>query len=259
MASTPSHRDLILDQFTRQATPFSTARTIASEEALRLLLEFSGASADDTVLDVACGGGLVVCAFAATVAHATGIDVTPAMLDHARNLAQQRGLRNVTFDQGDVTALPYADQSFSIVVSRFTFHHFPDPLRVLREMHRVCRPGGTVMVIDVQASSDPAKADAFNRMEVLRDPSHIRAMPLTELQQLFSQASLPQPRVTAYELRDELENLLSRSFPNPGDADRIRALFAASAADDSLGIPIRREDDRIRYAYPVSVLAARRQ
>jgi ubiquinone/menaquinone biosynthesis C-methylase UbiE len=253
-----THRNLILDQFTRQATPFSTAKTIADQAALRLLLEFSGAGAHDRVLDVACGGGLVVCAFAAAVAHATGIDVTPAMLQHARTLAAERRLDNVTFDEGDVQALPYADASFSIVVSRFTFHHFQNPLAVLKEMVRVCASEGTVMVIDVQASPDPVQADEFNRMERLRDPSHIRAMPLAELQQLYAQAGLPTPRVTAYELRDELENLLARSFPNPGDDDRIRALFGASIHDDRLGIPVRREDNRIHYAYPVSVLAARR-
>ena len=253
-----SHRELIVDQFTRQATPFSTAKTIADEAALRLLLDFSGAGPRDTVLDVACGGGLVVCAFARVVAHATGIDVTPAMLARARGLAEERGLPNVTLDEGDVKTLPYPDGSFTIVLSRFTFHHFLDPLGVLKEMVRVCAPGGTVMVIDVQASSDPAKADAFNRMEKLRDPSHVRAMPLAELQQLFAAAALPAPRVTAYELRDELENLLSRSFPNPGDDVKIRTLFAASVEDGRLGIPVRREDSCIHYAYPVSVLAARR-
>ena len=82
--TSPSHNDLILDQFTRQATPFSTARTIADESALRLLVEFSGAARNDTALDVACGGGLVVCAFAQVAKHATGIDVTPAMLDRCR-------------------------------------------------------------------------------------------------------------------------------------------------------------------------------
>ena len=56
------HQDLILDQFTRQAAPFSTSKTIANDEALRLLVEWSGAGSDDTVLDVGCGGGLVVCA-----------------------------------------------------------------------------------------------------------------------------------------------------------------------------------------------------
>src|SRR5690242_12079887 len=106
MTST-AHRDLILDQFTRQAAPFSTAKTIAVEGALRLLLEFGGAGPHDPVLDVACGGGLVVCACARVARHATGIEVTPAMLERARMLATERGFANVTLDQGDVQALPY--------------------------------------------------------------------------------------------------------------------------------------------------------
>lgn len=251
-----SHRDLILDQFTRQAVPFSNAKTIADEQALQLLVEFSGAGPNDRVLDVACGGGLVVCAFAKATRHATGIDVTPAMLERARTLARDKGLTNVTWEQGDVQSLPYPDGAFTVVVSRFTFHHFQDPLGVLREMVRVCVPTGCVVVADVAASDDAAKAAEFNRMEILRDPSHVRAMPRAELRGLFRGAGLPEPRATAYELRDELENLLSRSFPNPGDDQKIRDIFAASAVDDRLGIPIQRREGRIHYAYPVAVMAA---
>ena len=256
--STSSHRDLILDQFTRQATPFSTAKSIASEDALRLLVEASAAGPDDTVLDVACGGGLVVCAFAQVVQRAEGIDITPAMLDRARALAAEKGLANTSWRQGDVTSLPYPDGAFSIVTSRFTFHHFQDPLAVLREMRRVCAPGGRVAVVDTDALAEPAKAAEFNRMELLRDPSHVRAMPGAELIGLFEAAGLPRPRRSSYELRDEVDNLLKRSFPNPGDDDKIRALFRASATDDRLGIPIRLEGSTIHYAYPVAVLVADR-
>jgi ubiquinone/menaquinone biosynthesis C-methylase UbiE len=192
--TTSSHRDLIVDQFTRQATPFSTASPIASEEALRLLVEACGAGPDDTALDVACGGGLVACAFGAVVRRAEGIDITPAMLERARALAAEKGLTNTTFRQGDVTSLPYPDGAFSIVTSRFTFHHFQDPLAVLREMRRVCGPGGRIAVVDTDASADPAKAAEFNRLELLRDPSHVRAMPGSELLGLFRSAGLPEPR-----------------------------------------------------------------
>ena len=251
-----SHQELILDQFTRQAIPFSNAKTIADESALRLLVEFSRAGPQDSVLDVACGGGLVVCAFAKVVQHATGIDVTPAMLDRSRALARDEGLSNVSWKQGDVESLPYPDGAFTIVVSRFTFHHFQNPLAVLKEMVRVCAPNGHVVVADVAVSTDAAKAAEFNRMEILRDPSHVRAMQASELRELFRSAGLPEPRATAYELRDELENLLRRSFPNPGDEQKIREIFAASALDDRLGIPVRRQESRIHYAYPVAVLAA---
>ena len=105
---------------------------------------------------------------------------------------------------------------------------------------------------------DPIKAAEFNRMEKLRDPSHVRAMPVTGLKGLFDTAGLPEPRVVTYVLRDELENLLQRSFPNPGDDAKIREIFAASAIDDRLGIPVRRDGNRFHYAYPVAVLAADR-
>jgi SAM-dependent methyltransferase len=254
----PGHRDLILDQFTRQAVPFSTAPGIKDEQALRLIIEFTGAGPQDTVLDVACGGGIVVCAFAKVVKHATGIDLTPAMIERARALAAEQQLTNVSWKLGDVLPLPFADGSFSLVASRFAFHHFLDPKAVLAEMARVCAPGGRVAVIDSEASPDPTKAAEFNRMEKLRDPSHVRAMPLAELKSLFGLAGLPAPRVTSYRLEGELEGLLGRSFPLPGDADKIREIFGASLSDDRLGIPMSRDDDSIRYAYPVAVLVAAR-
>jgi len=67
------HHDRILDQFTRQAVPFSAAPAIRNQEALDRMVEMAEAGPDDTVLDVACGPGLVVCAFARVVRHATGI------------------------------------------------------------------------------------------------------------------------------------------------------------------------------------------
>lgn len=253
-----AHSSLIRDQFTRQATPFSTARPIADADALRVIVEAAAPRPGDRVLDVACGGGIVVCAFAAEVKHATGIDMTPAMLDRARQLAAEKGLSNVSWREGDVTALPFADASFDIVVTRFAVHHFPDPAAVMAEMVRVCAPGGRILIIDSCASADPVKAAAFNRLEKLRDPSHVRALPLAELQELFRAAGLGEPEIRRSELRDEVKNLLARSFPNPGDEAKIVEMFAASAEDDRLGIPIMRDGDRLEYAYPVAILAATR-
>ena len=252
----PDNREAILDQFTRQAVPFSTAPGIRDEEALRRLVTASGAGPADTVLDVACGPGLVAAAFARVARHVTGIDLTPAMIERARALASERGLVNVTLQIGDVRPLPYDDGTFSLVVSRFAFHHFPDPGAVLREMARVCAPGGRVVVADTAVSPDPARAAAFNRMERLRDPSHVRALSLAELAGLFEAAGLPMPAVTRCEVRAEVEGLLSRSFPAPGDADRIRALFEDSLADDALGVGARRFAGAIHFAYPVAILVA---
>src|SRR5436190_9420910 len=253
----PAHRDFMFEQFTKQAVPCSTAPGVRDEEARRLLVEFAGAAPEATVLDVACGPGLVVCAFAAVVRHATGIDVTPAMIERGRALAAEKGLANVAWQVGDVLPLPYPDGACSLVVSRFAFHHFPEPRAVLAEMKRVCAPGGRVALVDVSASDDRAKAAALNRMEKLRDPSHVRALTLAELRGLFSEVGLPAPRAAFYQLKSELERLLERSFPEAGDAERVRRMLIDSLADDGLGLGTRRRGGgEIVFAYPVAVLAA---
>jgi ubiquinone/menaquinone biosynthesis C-methylase UbiE len=248
------HQERILDQFTRQAVPFSSAPAIRNQEALNRIVELADAGPEHTVLDVACGPGLLVCAFARVVRHATGIDLTPAMLEQARELQQQQGIQNVTWRQGDVLPLPYEDGEFSIVSARFAFHHFLDPLAVLQEMRRVCRAGGRIVVAD----SAPAcgKADAFNAVERLRDPSHVRAMPVEELREMFVRVGLSDPRIETYRLEGELEDLLRRSFPNEGDADRIREIFERSLAADALDMGTRRKDGKICYGFPVAILVS---
>ncbi len=252
------HRDVIVDQFTRQAAAFAGAPAIRDEEALRRVVAHTGAGAEDTVLDVACGPGIVACAFARSVRQVTAIDLTPAMIDQARSLARERGLHNIDWRVGDVVPLPYPDQSFSIVLSRFALHHLTDPVAAFAEMTRVCRGGGTVAVIDVMASPDPGKAAAYNRMEKIRDPSHARALTLAELEGLFPAAGLPAPRADFYRMECALEGVLERSFPEAGGKEEIRRIYRASIEGDGLGLGTRLENGEIRFAYPIAILAARK-
>src|SRR5260370_14817846 len=99
--SRPSeHRDEILDQFTRQAVPFSTAPGIKDEAVLRLVVDFSGAGPDDTVLDVACGGGLLLCALAPPRRPPAGGRITPPSLQRARAPPPARGRPDGSWQPG---------------------------------------------------------------------------------------------------------------------------------------------------------------
>jgi ubiquinone/menaquinone biosynthesis C-methylase UbiE len=254
MESMGSHNSRILDQFTRQAAPFAAAAPIRNQEALDRIVQWSGAGPDDTVLDVACGPGLLACAFAKVAKHATGIDMTPAMLEQARKTQQEQGLKNVSWQQGDVYSLPFPDSQFSIVSSRFVFHHLQDPLAALKEMKRVCTPSGKVLIADM--APQPEKAPALNAAELLRDPSHVRAMPVDELRGLFQQARLEAPQMFSYRMEGELEDLMSRSFPNEGDADRVRKIYAESISENTLDLNTRQANGTIYYNLPVAVLVA---
>ena len=168
-------RRLIVEQFTKQAVPFSEMPHHNDEDTNRLVIETAGIGPEDTVLDVACGPGLITCAVARVARHVTGIDITPAMIEEARKRQQSMGLTNMEWRVGDVLPLPFPGSSFSAVITRYSFHHFLEPEAVLTEMVRVCQPGGRVAVVDVFMST-PEQAEAYNRMEKLRDPSHTRAL-----------------------------------------------------------------------------------
>ncbi|HEY4679448.1 MAG TPA: methyltransferase domain-containing protein, partial [Candidatus Angelobacter sp.] len=247
-----SHNSRILDQFTRQAAPFAAAAVIRNQQVLDRIVQWAGAGPDDNVLDVACGPGLLACAFARVAKHATGIDMTPAMLEQARKTQQEQDLKNLSWQQGDVYSLPFPPDQFSIVSSRFVFHHLQDPLAALREMNRVCKSGGKIVVADM--APQPEKADALNAAELLRDPSHVRAMPEDELRGLFKQTGFATPQIHHYRMEGKLEDLLTRSFPNEGDADRLRQIYADSIDEDTLDLNTRRADGKIFYSFPVTVL-----
>jgi ubiquinone/menaquinone biosynthesis C-methylase UbiE len=249
-----THNDRILDQFTQQAIPFSTAPGIKDQTALQLLVDSSNVTAAETVLDVACGPGLVVRAFAGSASHVTGIDMTPAMIARARELIG--GLPNVSFDLGDVNALPYEAGEFDVVVSRFAFHHFVDPRAVLGEMKRVCKPGGRVVVCDLLGAEDPNKAAAFHELEMVRDPSHARSRRIEELQSYYRAYDLQPELVAMYHLTFELESLIARSFPANGDRNALREIYLASLEDDGLGLHLTRVGSEIHGAYDVAILRA---
>jgi ubiquinone/menaquinone biosynthesis C-methylase UbiE len=251
--SDPKHDDEILDQFTRQAVPFASAQSIRSDEVLNRIVQIAETGPKDTVLDVACGPGLLACAFARVARLAIGIDMTPAMLEQARKEQQQRSLTNVSWQQGDVYSLPYPDAHFSIVSSRFAFHHLLEPRVALQEMKRVCRPGGRIVVADSAPARE--KADAFNAMEKLRDPSHARALPPEEMVELFVQSGLEPPRAEVFRHELEMEELLARSFPRAGDDGRIRKIFSDSIATDALDMATRAENGKIYCTFPLKVFA----
>jgi len=253
-----SHASMILDQFTRQAVPFSKSGPMSDAASLQMLVDLSGAGPASTVLDVACGPGLVVSAFAKSAKQVAGIDLVPAMIQRAQVICREQGLSNVRFDVGDVTRLPYPDATYTHVVSRFAFHHMPDPLPVLREMARCCEPGGRVLLVDAVAPEDPAKAAAWNWVETLRDPSHVDFRPVEQLLGWIGAAGLTPLQSVAFPVNLELEAVLKGSFPKEGDVDRMRKAFEDALPTDAFGVGLHRDGDKMRYSIPCVALLAQR-
>jgi ubiquinone/menaquinone biosynthesis C-methylase UbiE len=247
-----SHNDTIISQFTRQAIPFSKMSQHSNQYGLELMFELSDPQIIDTVLDVACGPGIIVCELAKKVRHVTGIDITPAMIEEAKNLQEERTIDNVDWTIGDVTRLPFEDDYFSLVLTRYSFHHLIEPKRVLEEMKRVCKPKGKILVIDVTPDKD--KIEAYNHVEKLRDSSHTEALTFDDLKALMCETGIIDLKTKHHELEMGLEDILRSSFPDPADIPRIRQLFQKDVLMDNLGMKSHLKNGGIFFYFPLSMI-----
>jgi SAM-dependent methyltransferase len=254
MTSSTAHDAVILDQFSRQAAPFAALPAHSNEAALDLCLALAKVVPEDTVLDVACGPGILACAMARTARRVTGIDITPAMIEQAQGRQRALGLDTVSWQIGDGRRLPFADGAFTLVTSRYAFHHIADPQAALTEMKRVCTRDGRIMMIDATPEAD--KRSAYDEMETLRDPSHVRALTLAELRTLARELGLVERECGFYWLEMDLDQVLGASATPQENLGRLRDLIGtdADSGADRLGMRARRDGPALRFAYPVSIL-----
>jgi len=230
------HNDVIRESFTTQAQAFAANPWVADEARIRRLVSAAHLSGNERVLDIATGPGYIAEAFAGAAREVIGVDLTDAMLAIAKQRTQERGISNISFRAADAQNLPFESGAFDVVVCRLALHHLQKPLVVLRETARVCRAGGKVVVEDIYASEHPERAAYQDRWEILRDPSHVRALPLSELLLLFRGAGLETDSVTtADDLTPEVERWLATTKTPPERADEIRHLLDEDRLKDLSG------------------------
>jgi SAM-dependent methyltransferase len=124
----------------------------AHADELRAMIAGLPLRPGDQVLDMACGDGAYSVWLAERVApngHVTGVDISPAFLAQARELAAPTSVAsNISFEPGDIDALPFADHSFDLVWCAQSMYSLPEPRAALRELRRVTRPGGRVAIFE---------------------------------------------------------------------------------------------------------------
>ena len=190
------HDASVRREFARQAVDgYGTEawyRKMAITGQLEWMLEHLPLVESERCLDVATGTAICARAIAPRVSHVVGLDQTPEMLEAGKRLAEETGLNNISFIEGNALTMPFADDTFDLVLCRLVVHHVHPPSHVslVQEMTRVCKPGGRVALIDLTAPEDASLATRYNALEQLRDPSHTTALSPTSLQALLTQSGL---------------------------------------------------------------------
>ncbi|MHB8092348.1 MAG: class I SAM-dependent methyltransferase [Syntrophales bacterium] len=205
--TTETHDDEIRKQFSRQATHFNEeGRTLSSAEYLQWVVGCLDLKSDFVVLDVAAGTGHLGRAIAPRVKQVIAVDMTSEMLRQGIGEAARDGITNIVFEQGRAEKLRYPDDSFDMVVTRLSLHHFADPYPAILEMMRVCRPGKQIGIMDMVSPDDTTLAARYNRLERLRDPSHTRCLTLAELRTALKDAGLTKVSMASRDIEVNLNS-----------------------------------------------------
>ncbi len=260
MSQERTHDELIQEQFSQQAANWDAyVVSGGNEHALAWSLENLELRPDMRVLDVAAGTGVLARGMAPMVAQAVAVDVTPKMVARGGQLAAEEGLTNVTFDLGDARSLPYEDESFSLVACRLAMHQVENPGMCLREMVRVCRSGGHVAIIDLTTSEDPATAEAHNRLERLRDPSHTNALPVSRLRAMAEECGLEIARTSAFEAQRSVESWMDMTqTPDESRALILRHLQSELSGGPETGMYPYLEDGQLMFRHRWAMLVCRK-
>lgn len=253
------NRQQILQRFSQQADRFERrGSSVANREWVHWAASLIELNPDQTALDVAGGTGLMGRAVAGGLKNVIVLDLTPAMLEQGRISAASEGAKNVFFTCGDAKHLPFRDASLKIVMTRFSLHHIPEPQEVIAEMKRVATVDGQVAVTDIIASDFPAVAAEHNRLERLRDPSHVRALTRRELEHLLTDAGFTILRDDARDLEAELDEWLALTQPPEDTVREIRsALENELRGGPPTGMRPLMRGDRLLFIQSAVALVAR--
>ena len=205
----PANLEKIERSFEIQAQNFESKEVnFIKEEYLNDTISCVAPDKQDIVLEVAAGTCVCGRSFAPLVQAVVCLDATLPMLETGKEKADGSHLNNMVFVKGYAEELPFLNESFDIVFSRLAFHHFTDADAVFAEMARVLRPGGKLVLIDMEAAGEELR-DMEDEIETLRDPSHIRNMSKTEMLGLFAAHNLSVKKCHKKHIRQKLKSWLA--------------------------------------------------
>ncbi len=234
--------------FAVQARSFeNAAMNFSKQEYLDYTVRSMEPQPADRVLEAAAGTCACGRSVAPFVCSVVCLDATPAMLAVGKEEAEKSGITNMQFVSGFVEEIPFPAEQFDIVMTRLAFHHFAEIEQPFAEMNRVLKPGGKLVIIDMEAAPE-ALRETEDRIETLRDPSHVKNRSKQELTSLFEKHGYTLARQESTAIPVSLKAWLALT-QTPVDAEKeiLAAMEEELRGGNPTGFGPYRKDEEIYF------------
>jgi SAM-dependent methyltransferase len=229
--SARTHAGHVVDQFGAQASAYVTSAVHAAGADLDRIGALVRGLPGARVLDLGCGGGHVAFAAATAGAAVTAYDLSSEMLAAVTAEAGRRGLERIETRQGAAETLPFPDDAFDAVLTRYSAHHWHDVPAALAEARRVLRPAGLLVVSDIVAAEVPLLDTHLQAVELLRDPSHVRDYRVSEWRAMLAATGFAPGHTLASRPRMEFASWIARMRTPEVNVAAIRALQSTAPVE----------------------------
>jgi len=222
---------------------YTTSLVHKDPQVLARVIELAAPQANWLALDVATGAGHTAFALAPYVNDVVCVDITLEMLAEADKLAHERAIANTRFCLGDVHALPFGEGVFHVVTCRRAAHHFADVRRALREMKRVLRGGGRLVIDDRSVPDDDFVDACMNEMDRLHDESHVREYRIGEWRRMLESSGFTVDLIEPYVKHLPLTSLTNNASSK--NAQKIGEIISNLNDDQMKALNVVKKDSQI--------------
>ena len=245
----------IQSRFGVAAQDYVTSAVHAQGPDLPWLVEAAALTGNELVVDVGTGTGHTALALAPYAREVIAIDFTVPMLEAARQLAEERQIKNIRFVESDAHTLPLSNSSVDVVACRHAAHHFIDAAQAVSEWARILKPGGKLVLVDTMASEDPT-LDAFvNEIDVLRDPSHIRNHRVSEWIAMLRAAGFDARALRTWGIHMDVPTWTQRMRTSAENVERILHLFSTATPEVRDYLHIENNGGVFTFDLPATLIA----
>ncbi|MBA2176638.1 methyltransferase domain-containing protein [Halobacillus locisalis] len=206
-------KNQVRQTFSKSKESYVTSSTHSNRSDLDQITEWLQPQQTWTVLDIATGGGHVAKELSRSAGTVFATDLTKDMLQNTADHLKQN--MNIHYVVADAEDLPFLDNQFDAVTCRIAPHHFPHPDQFISEVARVLKNDGLFLMIDNVAPADDGLDQFYNTFEKMRDPSHARALKISEWEHLIRHHDLTITKQTVRRKTLPYADWLTRTVSNP--------------------------------------------